>query len=109
RRARIAILEVLEDQRRVVEREVAIDQARHLGLRIDGDDVRMMRQVAVALAPADLDALVRQRLLGERDADLGGEEAERPRVELHPVDPPAPCRQQAGCRRRTPESWAPTI
>ena len=44
---RIAVLEVLEDDRRVEQLHLAVHQDRHLALRVDGEDVRVLRLVAL--------------------------------------------------------------
>src|SRR5688572_17747453 len=85
RRIGIAILQVFEHDRRVVDHHVAVDEHGHLTLRVERDHVGVVRLVASGKAPADLDPFVGERLLGERDPHLGGEQAERSRVELHRI------------------------
>jgi hypothetical protein len=82
-RLRMALFEVLEDQRRVVDDDVAVDQHRHLALGVERHHVRMMGLIAVLEAPADLDPLVGESLLVEGHADLRGEEAEGAGIQLH--------------------------
>src|SRR5438067_601237 len=82
-RARIAVLEVLEDDGRVVEPEPAVHQDRYLALRVRGEHLGVLRLVSPRPAERHRDYLVREPLLAERDAHLAGEETERTRVELH--------------------------
>jgi hypothetical protein len=79
----MAILEILEDERRVVEREIAVDEDGNLPFRIQPHDLGMLRLVPGGPAEGNGDELVLEPLLVERDAHLAGEEAERSGVESH--------------------------
>src|SRR5262249_60449893 len=98
----IAVLEVLEDDGRVVELHRPVDQHRHLGLRIDRQDVRVLRLVSRA-SERDGDQVVLEPLLVERDARLAREEAEGSRVEFHAAPPARPVSPARGI-----ELWSPT-
>src|SRR6185437_12573785 len=83
RRRRIGILEIFEDESRIEEGEIAVDQHWDLTLGIGRQHVGMLGRIARRLGERHHHPLELERFLGERDLDLAGEEAERAGIELH--------------------------
>src|SRR5262249_27691926 len=106
--ARVAILEVLGDDRGVVDDHVAVYQHGHLPPRAHGQKLRGLRPPEGLATPRHLAGGVVEALLGERDADLGTERAQRTGPQLL-VGPP-PTRTDGGGlpRREDPHVRAPT-
>jgi hypothetical protein len=83
RRLRIGLLQVFEDQGRIEQRDVAVDQHRHLALGIGGEHVRVLRLIAALLGEGHHHALESEALLAERDLHLAREQAQGPGIEFH--------------------------
>jgi hypothetical protein len=81
-RLRLLLLQVLDDDGRVVERDAAVEQRRDLAARVRREQLlRLGRDARAAQRQRDL--FERDALLVERDADLRGVRAQSVRVELH--------------------------
>src|SRR5262245_23557879 len=79
----IAILQVLGDDRRVVHGRFPVDEHRNLPVRAHGQELGRLGFPEGLSRPGDLQRLVLETLLGERDAHLGAERAEDSGPQLH--------------------------
>jgi len=76
RRLRAQLLEILEDLGRIEDLEIAMDQHRHLALRINAYDLGVLGLVETLHVERDHHELEVEPLLMRRDLGLGAEHAQ---------------------------------
>jgi hypothetical protein len=96
----VGILQIFEDDCRIKERQIVVDQHWHLALRIGGDDVRVLRSVAFSLRERHLDAFEIDALFMKGDFDLPGEQAEGSGIEPHTSFPTRVAARAVAARER---------
>src|SRR6187455_2399991 len=75
------VFQVFKDLRGIENLDRAMHQHRHLLLRVDAQDFRMLRAVTDLRVVRHHDQIEVELLLARRDLHLGAEHAERPRID----------------------------
>src|SRR5262249_36616377 len=83
RRLWIPVFEILVDDCRVVHRRLPVDEYRYLAAWTHGQELRRLGLPEGLAAPRNLQRVVLETFLGERDAHLGAERAEDSGPQLH--------------------------